>query len=304
MNGWYARAERQYGVISRSQLRDAGLTDRKIDIALAANRIERLYSGVFRVQGSSRSARQRAMAAVLWCGESALLSYETAASLLRLPVAASELVHVSVPGNRRRTSSDVVVHRTDCLEARDRVIIDGLPCTSGTRTIIDLAAVLQGEDLEHAFETARRFGLTTRRVLGRRCDELGGSGRPGSRALEAMLRAVDDRPKESKLEVKAARLLATHGLRPEASQYGVAAYRVDHAWPSLMFGVESDGFQWHGHRLAWKRDRRRIAELETRGWSLVHVTWDDVTARPLETVERIRYWLRRAREVARGALPA
>ena len=303
MNGWHALAERQYGVITRAQLRDSGLTDRQIHTLLGA-RLERVHAGVFRVQGSYRSARQRAMAAVLWCGADALLSHETGGSLLRLPVAASELVHVSVPGNRRRAAADVVVHRTDTLDSRDRVIVDGLPCTSATRTVIDLASVLQGEELEHLFETARRFGLTTRLVLGRRCEELCGRGRAGSAALTALLRAVDERPKESKLEVKTARLLTTHGLRPEATQYRVASYRLDHAWPSLMFGVESDGFQWHGNRLAWKRDRRRIAELETRGWSLVHVTWDDVTTRSLETIERVRHGLQRARGVARDALPA
>ena len=44
----------------------------------------------------------------------------------------------------------------------------------------------------------------------------------------------------------------------------------------------------HGNRLAWKRDRRRIARLEALGWRLLHVTWDDVTLHPRETIGRIR----------------
>ena len=50
----------------------------------------------------------------------------------------------------------------------------------------------------------------------------------------------------------------------------------------------------HGRRLVWKRDRRRIATLEAAGWRIVHVTWDDVTRHPQQTVERVRMAVQRA----------
>ena len=84
MNGWTTVAERQYGVITRAQLRMC-LPDHRIHTLLARGDIERAYTGVFRVAGSYPSARQRAMAAVLWCGDDALLSHSTAAELMRLP---------------------------------------------------------------------------------------------------------------------------------------------------------------------------------------------------------------------------
>ena len=52
--------------------------------------------------------------------------------------------------------------------------------------------------------------------------------------------------------------------------------------------MECDSFEWHGYRLAWKRDRRRVASLEAQGWRIVPVTWDDVADRRAETVARIR----------------
>ena len=293
MNGWRAVAERQYGVVTRAQLRES-LTDKQIHVLLRRD-LERVFSGVFRVAGSYPSARQRAMAACLWCGPSALLSHATGASLLRLS-ASSELLHVSSDESVRRRHRDVIVHRST-FASRDRVIVDGLPCTSGTRTIIDRAAMLDGEALEDTFEKARRLGLTTKTVLERRVDELCGQGRPGSSQVRELLRVVAARPKESRLEVKTARLLRANHIAPDVVQHRVERFRLDFAWPRICFAIECDGFEWHGNRLAWKRDRRRIARLEALGWRLLHVTWDDVIQRPGETIARIHAAIPRIRGV-------
>jgi hypothetical protein len=42
-------------------------------------------------------------------------------------------------------------------------------------------------------------------------------------------------------------------------QHRVGSHRLDFAWVLLLRAVECDGFDWHGNRLPWKRDRRRIA---------------------------------------------
>lgn len=61
-----------------------------------------------------------------------------------------------------------------------------------------------------------------------------------------------------------------------------------------MVGVECEGFEFHGNRLQWKRDKRRTAFLERREWRLVFVTWEDVTRYPNQTLDRIAIALRRA----------
>ena len=284
MNGWRAVAERQYGVVTRHQLRSE-LTDRQIHTLANRRDLERVYPAVFRVAGSYPSARQRAMAALLWCGNDALLSHGTAAELFRLPVARVDTIHVTATRNVRRKAPRIVLHRSERL---DRFMVDGLACTAPARTIIDLAPALDGEQLEDVFERARRMGLVTVSVFGRRCEELCGPGRPGSSKLRDLLRVVERRPKESRLEVRTARLLRANRIRPEVTQHRVPPYRLDFAWPSIRVAVECDGFEWHGNRLAWKRDRRRNSTLEARGWRMVHLTWDDVTGRPVETVERVR----------------
>ncbi len=92
---------------------------------------------------------------------------------------------------------------------------------------------------------------------------------------------------EYRLEVKTARLLRTSTLPAPTRQHRVGNYRLDFVWLKWLVAVECDGFETHGYRLAWKRDRRRIAALEQLGWNIVIVTWDDVTQRPAETLDRI-----------------
>src|SRR5262249_44895723 len=158
------------------------------------------------------------------------------------------------------------------------------------RTVVDIAAVCDGEQLEHIFDAARRLGLVTAPVFRRRVEPLLTRGRTGTAQLRELLRVIDLRPKESKLEVRTVRLLRSEGMTPEATQYRVGEYRIDFVLSlACKRGLECDGFDWHGNRLAWKRDRRRIAFLEAEGWRLTHVTWDDVTERPDETLARLRY---------------
>ena len=108
-----------------------------------------------------------------------------------------------------------------------------------------------------------------------------------------MLATAGARPAESTLEVKVHRLLRQTSLPRRELQTWVQLpdgrrSRLDFAWPAILVAVECDGFEWHRGRLAWKRDRRRVAAFEAVGWRLVHVTWDDVTKRRAETVDRIR----------------
>jgi very-short-patch-repair endonuclease len=102
-----------------------------------------------------------------------------------------------------------------------------------------------------------------------------------------VLSVLERRPLESRLEIKLARLLGRSSLQPSEAQYRIGGYRVDRAWPECRVAVEADGFQHHGKRLGWKRDRRRIAAIEAMHWRIVHVTWEDVTRAPSRTLDRI-----------------
>jgi len=112
--------------------------------------------------------------------------------------------------------------------------------------------------------------------------------------MREVLRHAHARPRESKLEVRFARLLRASALPSPESQIEIAGYRVDYLWRAYRSIVECDGFAWHGSRLQWKRHRRRIATIEAAGCTITHVTWDDVTKYPAQTLDRLRLALRRA----------
>jgi len=217
----------------------------------------------------------------MWSGGAC--SHATAGRLLRLPgIPKPDEVDVTVDRSTGLRASGVRVHRAT-LDRNSRIYVDGIPCTSATRTLVDCAHLLDGETLEGAVERARRLGLTSVGAL----ESHLGRGHPGSARVRHLIRRLEGRPKESRLEVKFARLLRRSGLPAPVAQFVVGAYRVDFAWPLLRVVCECDGFEWHGDRLQWKRDRRRIASIEAAGWRMVHVTWDDVTRRPDETLSRL-----------------
>jgi very-short-patch-repair endonuclease len=182
-----------------------------------------------------------------------------------------------------------MVHRAD-LRRIDRVSVDGIACTSASRTLIDCAPAVDGETLEAAFEQARRLGPTSVRAMQGLCVQ----GRPGSAKMRLVLAHASQRPKESRLEVKLARLLRDSRLPTPEAQVPIGASRVDFAWRAYRLVCECDGFEWHGDRPRWKRDRRRIAAIEAAGLRVVHVTWDDVTRYPTETLDRLALALRDA----------
>lgn len=286
-------ASTQYGVATRDQARRCGMTDRMIDRRIASGRLDPLLPSVYRVAGSVRTGRQLAMAAALWAGPGGAVSHLTAARLLRLDGVAAPDVHVTLERPRHIESDLVIAHRSTALPPADVRRADGIPVTSAARTIIDSSVLLDAETLEAAFESARRMGLVTVAHLARRFEDLGGRGRAGAARVSSLITVhAGQSPLEYRLEVKTARLLRRSGLPQPVRQLrvsgqGGAVYRLDFAWPKLRVAAECDGFETHGSRLAWKRDRRRLAALESMGWRIVHITWDDVTGRPAETLDRL-----------------
>jgi very-short-patch-repair endonuclease len=287
-------AEQQFGVFARRQAAAAGLSEYAITRRAMRGRWEPMFPGVYRLPGSTRTGRQKAMAAVLWAGDASAISHITAARLLRLGSMTVDRVHLTVPYGAGIRTTELVVHHAQLFPRADVVLVDGIRCTSATRTIIDCASLLGDEALEAAFEEARRMGLTSAAVLARRAEELCGRGRPGSAGIRRLLatQTPSARPLESRLEVKLARLLRKSSLPTPERQYPVGRFRLDFAWPSLRIGCECDGFEHHGSRLAWKRDRGRLAAIEAAGWRIVHVTRADVTREADQTLDRLALALR------------
>jgi very-short-patch-repair endonuclease len=67
----------------------------------------------------------------------------------------------------------------------------------------------------------------------------------------------------------------------------VEGFTVDFAWRAQKLIVETDGWQAHGTRAAFERDRRRDADLTTAGWRVLRVTWARVLRQPREVAAQL-----------------
>ena len=101
-------AESQFGVFSRAQAAAAGLSEeamtRRVDDAARGSEV---FPSVYRLPGTTRTGRQRAMAAVLWAGTGAAISHTTAARLLRLDAIRSVALHITVPRSHGLRRNDL-----------------------------------------------------------------------------------------------------------------------------------------------------------------------------------------------------
>jgi very-short-patch-repair endonuclease len=112
-------SRRQAGVLSRRQALDSGLTDEAIDVRLRSGRWRRLHPGVYATFSGPVPRGARRWAAVLYAGDGAILSHQTAAELVGLTghrtdtAGSAAEVHVTIPAHRRvKSTSGVVVHRS------------------------------------------------------------------------------------------------------------------------------------------------------------------------------------------------
>jgi hypothetical protein len=205
---------RQHAAISHAQALKAGLTGAAVSRRVDSGRWTRLLPRVYRVGGSPATGRQGMMAAALWAGDGALLSHRAAGVLHGLDGVNADRLEVTA--SRRLRSGVVLAHFAPPFTVIDRDVVDGIPATSATRTLIDLAGTLDTDSLELALEDALRRGLTSRARMGYRLRELAGRGREGCAALRALLEDGRERARSgSAPEVRLRRLFSGRTSRTD-----------------------------------------------------------------------------------------
>jgi len=285
-----ALAARQWGVVARRQLLEAGVAPTTIGDRVRAGRLLKLHPGVYAVGHARLRSEGFWLAAVLAVGPGSALSHRDAAGLHGLRPANHPRVDVSTTG-KARSSPKVEVHRTRVLDARDVTTIRGIPTTTVARTLLDLAGRVPRDHLTKAIKEAERqrtFDLNAIRAAMART-----RGRNG-RGHRALTRAVEEyaalglSATDSVLEDAFLRLVRRAGLSKPATQAHIEGFRVDAAWPAQRLAVELDGWTHHRTRHAFERDRERDAVLTAAGWRVLRFTYAQVTRRPDAVVETLR----------------
>src|SRR5687768_14718047 len=213
-------AARQHGIVTTAQLLDAGVGRRSIARRVARGWLVRLYHGVYQV-GPVTARYGAEMAAVLACGEEAVLSHQSAAAIWGIGKRDRE-IHVTVAGQARRSRPGLRVHRSLSLNA---AVHNGLPLTDPARTLRDLRTVLPRHELDRAEEQAEILGLVI----------------PDDASLSAGFT-------RSEAERRLKQLCKAAGLPIPRTNARVAGHEVDAYWPAERLIVEVDGYKYHRTR--------------------------------------------------------
>lgn len=288
LGGELARiASRQQGVVTRAQLQQLGFTRHGIATGLSKGRLHRVYRGVYLVGHTAEVAYARERAALLVCGEGAVLSHQSAAlawSLLEESTA--DEVDVTVMGRHVRSKPGLRVHRVDHLADEDLSEVHGLPVTAPARTIIDVAVRASGSVLERAVSEARIRRLVAPGDLEGALQR--SRNRAGSRRVRNLL-ARESVPTVTRSEAeRRLRALLRHARLPQPhTNMLFDGYELDFCWPKHRLVVEVDGYPVHGQRTAFERDRARDAALVAAGYRVIRVTWRQLTEQPLLVVANL-----------------
>jgi very-short-patch-repair endonuclease len=269
---------RQFGLVTARQARSYGVHAPGISRRVASGEWIRVFPGVYRLAAVPVTPRQSALAAVLWAGDSALVSHATAATLFEFDGVRTQKVEIWVPSHQGVRGTSVTVHRGGRLDRADRTTLHGIPITTPVRTLIDIAGRLEDDRLLAVTEDLIRRGLVKPERLRVRLAALRKSGRVGGGRLAGLLDGRGDgRPLESALEAMVWRLIVESGVHLPLRQFWVTAagrrYRLDFAWPDLKIAVECDGQGHHGDS-RWNPDRARLADLASIEWRVMPITWD------------------------------
>jgi hypothetical protein len=226
------------------------------------------------------------MAAVLACDPGAALSHRSAAALLNLRPFGGTRIDVTVPGRSSRKHPGIAVHCSLTLTPFDTTRVENIPCTTASRTLLDLGEAVNRRGLERALDQAETLEVFDLRALD---DQL---ERNSTRLAASVLRAVLDEHYAGSTETWShfeERFLAfarAAGLPQPAVNFwivlsdGGLPIRADFAWPAQRVIVETDGWDTHRTRQAFERDRRKDLRLGLAGWRPMRVTSRQLDAEP------------------------
>jgi very-short-patch-repair endonuclease len=275
-------ARRQHGVVAWAQLRRAGVSEEEILHRVAVGALIRVYRGIYRVGHCAANLEATYMAAVLACGEGAMLSGLAAAYLYGLIKGSPPEPEVTAPKDRK--VEGILTHWARAgIDKRDSAKHHWIPVMSVARTLVDIAGRLGDEQLARAcHEAAVRYGVKpgqVEAVLERR------PRTKGSMRLRAILNG-DTPTSLSKLESAFIALLRKNKLPLPKTNKRVGSHRIDCHWPELKVTVELDSYAFHNTRYSWVQDQQRNRDARRRGDKIVRYIWEDL--KDPATVEELR----------------
>lgn len=282
-------AREQNDVISTRQLASCGVDTDATAVRVARGQLHRIHRGVYAVGTGALTLRGRLAAAVLACGDDAVLGHRAAAAWWEMLPWPGGPVDVIVPRGAGRRRDAIRPRWSRSLDPRDVWTRDNIRITSPARTVLDLAPGMAPEAYRRTVRQALAEGRVSVRqltaVLARAPRHLGA-------AKLRKLVADGYVPTRSALEDLALDLITHAGIeRPEINprlRFDGRTIRPDMLWRDRHVAIELDSRRWHHDLLTREDDAEKQAILEAHGHHVMRITWHQIVNRPTQTIARIR----------------
>lgn len=284
----------QQQVVSRAQANAIGVSDGVIQARLRAGVWQRGYPGTYIAHTGAPSYLSRVWSALLYAGDGALASHQTAAYLHDIVSAPPRPVHITIPSTRRvRSQSGLVIHLAVHAAAKSYVGMTP-PRTTTAETVLDLVATAHRPDevvgvLTNAYQRRKTTTASLRAALSRR------KTMPHRGLVLQVIDAMADGV-HSVLEWRYLRdVEVAHGLprgRRQAPRRREGARDwLDVCYEEFGLIVELDGEQFHqGERR--RVDRARDNAATRRGEHTLRYGWYEVFSTPCATAFEVGETLR------------
>ncbi len=280
------------GAIHLDDIRAMGLSEDAVWRRIDGGLLVPLQPATYGLAGAPMTWTLRSRAAVAATRDGAL-SQRAAVAWWGLEGSRRSVVDVMVRRGRLPVLAGVEVHRSRDLSDLDVAVVDGLPVTTVTRSLLDVGALVHPQRLRQMADDAVRRELTTWDAIADRLRALARRGRPGIGPMRRLLeeRIGDLGRTDSHFErIVLGRLLAA-GIPAPRLQHrvelpGRVAY-LDMAWPDRMVALECDGWDRHGTPTALAADLDRQNALVLAGWRPIRFSWQFARDHPAEMVAQV-----------------
>lgn len=273
----------QHAMINRRQLLAVGISSRAIDGRLSRGEWRSMHRGVY-LTGPVIPPLGEEMAAILTCHGPVWIGHASAAFLHKLPPYPAKPLPVSliVTGAAIRRPG-LRVHRVSSLEPHEVTEVEGIPVTTPTRAILDIAGSVPAL-LERAVSEGIASRKTSRNRLLGICQ-----GRRHAHGVARLRKLLDDPTlvTRSRHERAFRRLLRAADLPQPHSNSLIGKWEVDFLWPAIKLVVEVDAISSHTSPFHFERDRRKDQELTLLGYTVIRVTARQLEEEPRRLVARI-----------------
>jgi hypothetical protein len=270
------------------------LSRRAIQYRAEVGQLIPVHAGVYAVGHVNVTPVARASAAVLACGDDALLSHGSAATLWGFNKYWDMPYEVTVATSHRRRGG-IKVHRSRTLVSQDITHQLGVRVTTPERTVLDIAPRLTNRRLTRVVNDARHTGFLHLNDLADVLDR--NPHHPGTRRLRSFV-ANSGNPTRSPLEDEFLEFAKRYGLPTPVTNTRLLGYEVDVLYPEARLIVEVDSHQFHSDRQTFESDRNRDVDFLAAGIATVRITDERMNQHPEREASRLNKILAARRNAA------